>query len=91
MGYGDCFVASDLPEMSDVVGDSALHFPSGDTEKLPLRLQELVDSPVTVRVYKKKTPERVSWLFSCEDIWAQHERLYQDLGSRRNVRSFAVE
>jgi len=78
MGYGNCIVASDLPEINDVVGDSALRFPCGDAEKLRCVLQELVDSPATVQIYKKKAQERVRGLFNWEGIAAQHDRVYRD-------------
>jgi glycosyltransferase involved in cell wall biosynthesis len=85
MGYGNCIVASDLPEINDVVGDSALRFPCGDTDKLRYVLQESVASPATVQIYKKKARERVIRLFNWDGVTAQHERLYQGLVSRPNV------
>jgi hypothetical protein len=59
MGHGNCIVASDLHEISDVVGDSARRFPCGDTDKLRFVLQESLASPSSVQIYKKKARERV--------------------------------
>ena len=53
---------------------------------LGLVLQELVASPATVQIYKKKARERVSRLFNWDGVTAQHERLYQDSVSRPNGR-----
>jgi glycosyltransferase involved in cell wall biosynthesis len=86
MGYGNCIVSSDLPEINDVVGDAARRFPCGDTDKLGSVLQELVADPDTVQVYKKKAQERVSRLFNWDGIAAEHERVYQNSVSRPKAR-----
>lgn len=79
MAFGNCVIASDLPEVSDVVGDAALRFPSGDVDKLAEQIQFLVDNPAVVTLYKKKAVERVGRLFNWPDVTAAHKRVYQNV------------
>ncbi len=77
MAFGNCVIASDLPEISDVVGDCALRVPCGDVEKLATVIQEIVGNPALVSVYRKKAQERVQRLFNWPDVTAAHKRVYE--------------
>jgi len=77
MAFGNCVIASDLAEISDVVGDTALRFPAGDVDKLAELIQYVADNPEIARLYRKKTAERVERLFNWQDVAAAHKRAYQ--------------
>jgi glycosyltransferase involved in cell wall biosynthesis len=81
MAFGNCVIASELPEVSDVVGDAALRFPSGDVNKLAEHIQFLVDNPEVVALHRKKAVERVGSLFNWPDVTAAHKRIYQKVVS----------
>ena len=82
MAFGNCVVASDLPEVSDVVGDAAFRFPCGDVDALAAALQEIADNPPVVAAYRTKAQERVQQLFNWEDVTAAHKRVYQRVLSK---------
>jgi glycosyltransferase involved in cell wall biosynthesis len=77
MAFGNCVIASDLAEIGDVVGDTALRFPSGDVDKLAELIQYVADNPEIARLYRKKAAERVERLFNWQDVTAAHKRVYQ--------------
>lgn len=77
MAFGNCVIASDLPEIRDVVGDAALRSPSGDVDKLAELIQYVADNPEIARLYRKKAAERVERLFNWPDVAAAHKRVYQ--------------
>ena len=82
MAFGNCVIASDLPEVNDVVGDSALSFPCHDVDKLAASIQEVADHPELVSIYRKKAQDRVQRLFNWEDVTAAHKRVYEAVLSR---------
>lgn len=77
MAFGNCVIASDLPEVKDVVGDSALSFPCHDVDKLAAAIQEVTDHPELVSVYRKKAQDRVQRLFNWDDVTTAHKRVYE--------------
>jgi glycosyltransferase involved in cell wall biosynthesis len=81
MAFGNCVIASDLPEVRDVVGDAALRAPSGDVSKLADAIQQAVDDPALVHVLGTKARERVQRLFNWDDVTNSHKLVYQKVFS----------
>lgn len=79
MAFGNCVIASDLPEVNDVVGDSAISFPCKDVNKLAAVIQEVADHTELVSVHRKKAQERVQRLFNWEDVTIAHKRVYESV------------
>ena len=88
MAFGNCVIASDLPEVNDVVGDSALSFPCEDVGKLAALIQEVADHPELISVYRKKAQDRVQRLFNWEDVTAAHKRVYEAVLSENPLYAF---
>ena len=82
MAFGNCVIASDLPEVNDVVGDSVLSSPCADVDKLAAAMQEVADHPELVPVYRKKAQDRVQRLFNWEDVTSAHKRVYETVLAR---------
>lgn len=88
MASGNCVIASDLPEVNDVVADSAISFPCGDVDRLAAAIQEIVDHPELVSVYRNKAKDRVQRMFKWEDVTAAHKRVYEAVLSQKPMNAF---
>lgn len=78
MAYGNCCVTSDIPECTEVMGDSALTFPRGDVSVLRNCLQLLCDSPAVVGNYREKTRKISREDFDWDTITDRTLRLYHE-------------
>lgn len=78
MSYGNCCVTSDIAECSDVVQDRAVTFKKGDVRHLSSKLQQLCDSPQTVKEYQDRAADYIcskyNWDDVVEDTLAQYKK-----------------
>jgi glycosyltransferase involved in cell wall biosynthesis len=82
MGFGNCVLASDIPENVETVGDAGVTFRNGDRVDLREKLRYLLSNPSIVRDYRKRAVERVARLYSWDTVADRMERLYFSLTRR---------
>jgi glycosyltransferase involved in cell wall biosynthesis len=79
MAYGNCIVASDLPETMAVLGDAGVSFKAGDSDELAQKLEKLLENQKLVHQYREKARLRVEEKFSWKKVTDQHEAIYRSL------------
>ncbi len=87
MNYGNCCVASDIPENLEAVEDYGFTFRSRDPDDLSQLLGDLIESPGTVAQKRKEALEHVRRNYSWDSVTDQLEALYHSLLSERAVAS----
>lgn len=78
MSYGNCCVVSDIPECTEVVGNSAVNFPRGDVTALRYWLQELCDAPDLVGQYKRSAAAAVLDRFCWDNVAERTLEVYHE-------------
>lgn len=76
MSYGNCCLVSDIPENTEVVKDKAVVFEKGNVEQLREKLQELLDKPELVDLYKKQAAPYILEHYSWDLVVEQMLRIY---------------
>lgn len=76
MSYGNCCLVSDIPENTEVVKDKAVIFEKGNVIQLTDRLQELLDDPELVNMYKKQASSYILEHYNWDLIVEQMLRIY---------------
>lgn len=76
MSYGNCCVASDIPECTEVVENCAVIFKRGDAADLQEKLTALLKDPDVVQTYKRDVTEFVCRKYNWDAIVAQTMLLY---------------
>lgn len=76
MSYGNCCLVSDIPENTEVVKDKAVIFEKGNVIQLTDRLQELLDDPELVNLYKKQASSYILEHYNWDLIVEQMLRIY---------------
>ncbi|MGH9820124.1 MAG: glycosyltransferase, partial [Pyrinomonadaceae bacterium] len=77
MGYGNCVLAYDTPENSEVVGDAAILF--NDEADLAAKLQQAVDDKNALVEYRSKAQAHVEREYSWENITDKYEELFRKM------------
>ena len=77
MSYGNCCVASDIAECSEVVEDKALVFQKSNVEQLKEKLQDLCDHPEKVKLYKDSASDFICQKYNWDDVVDKTIALYQ--------------
>jgi glycosyltransferase involved in cell wall biosynthesis len=62
LAYGNCIVASDIPENREVVGDAGLYVPAGDVGGLRQALSGLVQEPGRAEQLRRRALQRAAEL-----------------------------
>ena len=78
MSYGNCCLASDIPECAEVVEDKAVLFPKGNVAELRDKLQLLCDNPQTVNGYKNEAKAFIGNKYMWDDIADRTLELYRN-------------
>lgn len=65
ISYGNCCVVSNIPELTEVVGESAMVFTSGDVEALKRAISSVINEKDKIEFYRKA----VSKLVGCGFEW----------------------
>lgn len=76
MSYGNCCLVSDIPENTEVVKDKAVIFEKGNVVQLTDRLQELLDNPESVNLYKKQATSYILEHYDWDLVVEQMLRIY---------------
>jgi len=76
---GRCIVASDLPALTEVVGDGGLTFSTGDVPSLAVCLQQLVERPELPIQLGQQARQRSLRFFSVQNMLEQHIALYHQI------------
>jgi glycosyltransferase involved in cell wall biosynthesis len=79
LGYGNCVVASDIPENLDALQDYGYTFKSKSVHSLKQILQELIDNPHKVLEKKGKARENIIKKFGVEVVVDKAEKLYSEM------------
>ena len=79
MGAGRSVISSDLRENVDVGGEGVLYFRKDDPADLAMRLQELLDIPGEVQVWRERALARARSLPDWDSIADSYESLYRRL------------
>ncbi len=76
MSYGNCCVASDIPENLEAIGAYGYTFKNRDIDDLRCLLEDLVRNPAKVREKKRLAREHVLKNYSWDMVAGQMEALY---------------
>ena len=77
MSYGNCCLVSDIPECSEVIEDKGITFAKGDTDELLKALQELLDNPNKVHLYKDGATEFICQKYNWDEVVEKTLELYR--------------
>jgi len=77
MSYGNCCVASDIPECATVVEDHAVAFPKGNVPALREQLQRLCDDPALVAAYQQTAADFICEKYNWDDVVKRTLELYR--------------
>jgi glycosyltransferase involved in cell wall biosynthesis len=83
MNYGNCCVASDIPENLEAVESHGYTFRNRDAEDLRRLLTELIDNPARVAEKRRAAREHVRRNYSWDSVTDQLESLYLSLTNGR--------
>ncbi|MCG6536592.1 MAG: glycosyltransferase family 4 protein, partial [Syntrophales bacterium LBB04] len=79
MSYGNCCVASDIPESLEAMGEHGYTFKNRDSKDLYEVLRRLIDNPHLVEQKKAAAREHVLSNYSWDKVADEMERLYLSL------------
>jgi glycosyltransferase involved in cell wall biosynthesis len=79
MNYGNCCVASDIPENLEVIEDQGYTFRNRDPEDLCRVFRELLDNPAMVAEKKRAARDHVGRIYSWDKVTDELELLYRSL------------
>ena len=77
MSFGNCCLASDIPECTDVIADRGLSFRRGDAEDLARQLQRLCDDPALVERYRAGVADYICEKYNWDAVVEQTLALYR--------------
>lgn len=78
LGFGNCIIASDVPQNIEALGEAGIFFPKGDVNSLKKKIKYIEENYNIVQIYRKKAIERAK-LFSWKEIINKIENIYQKL------------
>lgn len=82
MSYGNCCVASDIPENKEAVESFGYYFKNRDAGDLSRVLNRLIENPQEVGIKKKAARRHVLEKYSWDSVADQMELLYESLIGR---------
>lgn len=77
MSYGNCCIASDIAECSEVVEDRAVLFKKSDVEALKDKLEYLIKNEKEVEKYKSEAAQFICNKYSWDDVVEKTVELYR--------------
>jgi len=83
MSFGNCIIASDLPELRAVLGDDGLLFQTGSVHDLREKLSFALTSPGFVRDQEEKMIERVKRNHNWDNIYKRYQDVVEGLSKTR--------
>jgi len=78
LGFGNCIIASDVPQNIEALEEAAIFFPKGNVNILKKQIKQIDKNYKLVKNYRKKAKKRAK-LFSWKIIVNKIERIYQKL------------
>lgn len=78
MSYGNCCVASDIPENSEVLCEYGTTFIKSDCEDLQKVLQNLLDNPDKIQYYKNVVSDYICNKYQWDDVVKRTLDLYRN-------------
>lgn len=76
MSYGNCCLASDIPECASVLGEFGITFRQGNVQDLKDKLQQLCDDPQIVESFKQQAADYICKRYNWDDITKETLKLY---------------
>lgn len=77
MSYGNCCLVSDIPECTSVIEDCGCVFERKEKDSLKNKLQELCDSPETVKSFMAMSAEYICSKYNWDDVVSQTVEIYK--------------
>ncbi len=78
MGFGNCVLATDVPEHREVLGDAGIYFKK-DENDLAQKMQYLLDHPNVIGNYSERALKRIEKFYSWDSIIHSYEKLFKKL------------
>jgi len=78
MGYGNCVLATDVPEHREALSDAGIYFKK-DVSELAEKMQYLLDNPEVINNYSQNALKRIKKYYSWESIVDSYEKLFRRL------------
>ena len=82
MSYGNCCLVSSIEECTQVIGDHGVVFEKGNVEDLRKKMQELLDKPEMVKIFKDTAADYICSEYSWDDVMARTLELYRKQDSK---------
>jgi len=82
LAFGNCLLASDIPNITYIAGENALYFTKKNTQELCNRIEQLVNEPSLVADMKKKAEIFSSKFPTWRNVSQQYISLYNKTLSR---------
>lgn len=79
LSFGNCIIATDIPENIEVIGNAGLTFPPDDVEALRKLLEQILESPELVRQRRQQARQRADSWPGWDEIAQRTEELYLQL------------
>ncbi len=79
MGYGNCVLATDVPEQREVLGDAGFFFNQTGNGELTKKMQYLLDNPIVVEKAGKKSVKIIEENYTWERVADAYENLFIQL------------
>ena len=76
MSYGNCCLASDIPECASVLGEFGITFNRGNVNDLREKLQQLCDDTRSVEIFKEQAAEYICSRYNWDDVTNATLQLY---------------
>lgn len=84
MGSGGAVLANDTPENREVGGDAVRYFRLGDGQTLSARLEESLDDPLALDVYRRMARDRARSTYDWSVVTDRYESLIVELANGRS-------
>lgn len=76
MGHGNCVLANDVPEHTEVLEDTGEYFNTKDPDNLRQQIQYLVDNPEIVSEKREMAVERIRKNYTWDKVTKDYESLF---------------
>lgn len=76
MSYGNCCLASDIPECASVLGEFGITFKRGNVNDLREKLQQLCDDTRSVEIFKEQAADYICSRYNWDDVTNATLQLY---------------
>ena len=77
MMRGRLVIAADIGGLAEVLGDTGLKFPPGNTISLATCLRRVIENPPLIGAYGEKARSRALQVFQRSEMLAGHARIYR--------------